>query len=213
LKGGGGGRAVAADHDPVRACEVGDGGAFLEEFRIADHRELDLHGALVELDADGRAHLLRRAHRHGRLVDHHQRAGHALAEAARRRQDVGQVRAAVLVGRGADRQEHHVGVLDRFVIAGREQQPARLGVARDQRVEAGFMDRDAAVLEHGDLALVHVQAQHGIADVREAGAGHQADIAGADNRNFHRGLPMRGAHGWPLPLFLPATPLFLLWQA
>jgi hypothetical protein len=47
------------------------------------------------------------------------------------------------------------------------------------------VDRDAAVVEQIDLLLVDVEAEHVVAQLRQAGAGDQAYIAGADNGNFH----------------------------
>ena len=58
-------------------------------------------------------------------------------------------------------------------------------VAPDQCLQPGLVDRDAAGLEQLDLGLVHVQAQHVVAEVGQAGAGHEADIAGSDDGDFH----------------------------
>ena len=52
-------------------------------------------------------------------------------------------------------------------------------------IKAGFVDRNFAALEHFDLARVHVHAQYVVADIGEAGAGDQSDVAGTKNRNFH----------------------------
>ena len=67
----------------------------------------------------------------------------------------------------------------------KESRPA-CRVPFDQRVEARLVDRDPAVLEHADLGRVLVDAGDLEAELGEAGAGHKADIAGADHRNPHR---------------------------
>jgi hypothetical protein len=172
---------VEADHDAVRLHEVVDRGAFLQEFRIADDMERDVHAALLEFASDRALDLLGGADRHGRLVDDHGRFRQALADAACSGQDVGQVGAAVFVRRRADGQEDDVGVVDGIVIVRREQQAAGSGVALDEAVQAGFVDGDDPVLQHRDLARVDVQAQHGIADVGETCARHQSDVTSPDN--------------------------------
>ena len=47
------------------------------------------------------------------------------------------------------------------------------------------MDRDVTGLEQLDLCLVDIQAQHIIAQVREAGAGHKSDVTGSDDGDLH----------------------------
>jgi hypothetical protein len=46
---------------------------------------------------------------------------------------------------------------------------------------ARFVDRDAALVEDADLGRVEVEAEHVVADVGQAGAGDEADVAGADD--------------------------------
>jgi hypothetical protein len=119
-------------------------------------------------------------------VDHDDRTGNALADAARGRQDMPQVGAAVLIGRRADRNENHIGMRNRAVVVGAELDAAGCGVGGNQLVQARLMDRDLPGVEHIDLARIDIQAQHGIADVSEAGSRNQANITGTDNRNFHK---------------------------
>jgi hypothetical protein len=64
-------------------------------------------------------------------------------------------------------------------------QAAGGAVARDDFFQARFVDGDAAAVQQVDLALVDVEAEHIVAEFRQAGAGDEADIAGADNRNLH----------------------------
>ena len=62
-------------------------------------------------------------------------------------------------------------------------------VALDQRFEPGLVDRHAAGVERRDLARVDVEAQHVVADFREAGAGDEADVARADHRDLQALTP------------------------
>ena len=60
-----------------------------------------------------------------------------------------------------------------------------LDIVFDELVEARFEDRDFALLQTRDLALVLVDAGDDMAEVGEACAGDEADIAGADHGNAH----------------------------
>ena len=51
------------------------------------------------------------------------------------------------------------------------------------------MDRDAAGVERRDLGGIDVEAQHIVADFREACTGDEPDIAGSDDRDLQRGVP------------------------
>ena len=61
----------------------------------------------------------------------------------------------------------------------------RLTLSRDHLGEARLVDRDLAAVEPVDLGLVDVDAGHVVAAVGEAGAGDQADVAGANDCDFH----------------------------
>ncbi len=76
------------------------------------------------------------------------------------------------------------------VDVGRELQPARGSIAADHRLEAGFVDRHAAAVQHVDLGRIDVEAQNVVADLGQAGARDQADIARADHRDFHARDPI-----------------------
>ena len=79
-------RIVGADDDPVGLHEVLDRRAFLQEFGVRDHVELDAaRRALGECSRDRRAHLVGRAHRHGGLGDDDRCSGHVRADGARDR--------------------------------------------------------------------------------------------------------------------------------
>ena len=69
-------------------------------------------------------------------------------------------------------------------------------VAGDDGLEARLPDGDDAGLELVDLALVDVHADHGVADFCQAGAGDEANVAGAEDGEFHRwfSLMVRAMH-------------------
>ena len=55
----------------------------------------------------------------------------------------------------------------------------------DDLLESRLEDRDLAGLEPLDLGRIDVDADHVVADFGEAGAGDQADVAGAEYRDAH----------------------------
>jgi hypothetical protein len=135
---------------------------------------------------DGGAHAIRGADRNGRLRDDDAVAGQRRADLARRLQDIRKIGAAVGPRGRADRDQRERraghGVADRR----REAQAAELRVALHELREARLEDRNLAALEHRDAAGVDVDARDVVAEIREASAGDQADVAGADDRDLHR---------------------------
>lgn len=97
-----------------------------------------------------------------------------------------QVGAAVLVGRRADRDEDDFGMRDGAVIVGGEQNPSSRRIAGNQLVQTRLMDGNLARVEHVDFPGVDVKAQDRVADIGKTGAGNQANVASADNGNFHK---------------------------
>ena len=104
---------------------------------------------------------------------------------ARDREHVAQVGRAVFVRRRADRDELEQAVRDAFRRVGRELEAPLVDVALDEHVEAGLVDRDLALLQALDLARVDVDADDVVAGFRQAGARDQADVAGAEDCDFH----------------------------
>ena len=106
-------------------------------------------------------------------------------------------------GRRADGDEHRVGVAHRVGEIGREGEAAGRDVVGHQLVEAGLVDRDLALAQARDLAGILVDADHVVAELGEAGAGHQADIARPDHGDTHRFSLSAGARA--APAFLAAV--------
>ena len=84
-----------------------------------------VRAALGERRSISRAHLVRRADRHRRFGDDDAVAAHVRADGARDREHVAQVRRAVLLGRGADRDQLEQPVRHALDRVGREFDAAR----------------------------------------------------------------------------------------
>ena len=87
--------------------------------------------------------------------------------------------------RRAHGDEDRIRPLHRLIDVGREGEPAVLDVVLHQLVEAGLEDGHAPVAQAFDLGAVLVDADHIDAELREAGARDEADIAGADDGDPH----------------------------
>ena len=173
---------LAADDDPVGTEEVVDGNAFAKEFRIGNHREPEgpAGGEKDVLD------LVPGSDRYGGFVDDHEVSGGLLRDGMGNRMDIFHV--GVPVGRPrrrAHRDERGIGPLEGGFQVVREGEAVALDVLRHQVVEARFVDRHDALAKLLDLAAVAIDTHHAVADVCEAGARHQADIAGSDNHDPH----------------------------
>ena len=110
-----------------------------------------------------------------------------------RRLDVGQVGAAVVALRASARRGRRSRSPSTALAAPRTNaQAARAQALVDEPVEAVLDDRDLARGEPGDLVGVDVGADDLVAEVGEAGAGGQPDVARADDgdpRHGRRTLP------------------------
>ena len=161
--------------------------AFSEELGIGD----DGHVGPPEHTLDN----ARRTDRNRRLVDHHRTRAQYRPDLLGRRLDVREVGAAVVVLRSRDAQEHDIGIGGRLRSTDHEAQPARRhGVGHDRR-QPVFDDRDLAGLEPGDLAGIDVGTHDHEAEVGEAGARGEPDIAGSDHSNRRADRCLGGRRG------------------
>ena len=87
--------------------------------------------------------------------------------------------------RSADGDEHRLGAFYRRGKVGGEGEPAALHVAFHDRFEARLPDRHVPGVEPLDLRRILVGAADPMAEVGEAGPGHETDVAGADHRDAH----------------------------
>src|SRR5262249_55886885 len=97
-----------------------------------------------------------------------------------------QVGGAVGQLRRADGDEAGDAVADGLGEIGREGEAALRDVATDQLFEAGLVDRHLALPERLDLGGDVVDADDVVTTLREAGPGHQPDVAGSDHADLHR---------------------------
>jgi hypothetical protein len=93
--------------------------------------------------------------------------------------------AVAAAGRGADGNKDEVGLAYRGIVAGGELQPSSGDVALDEIIQARLVDGHYAFFQLGDFFLADIDAGDVGAEFREAGAGDEADIAGADHDYVH----------------------------
>ena len=176
---------VGPDYDTVWAHEIINCRAFLEKFRVGDDAEFELRAALVQFFLDCGAHLVGRAYRNCRFVHNDRVVVHMLADVACGRYHVLQIGGTVFVRRRSYGDELDCAVFHTRRHVGSEAQATRSHVAFHHIFQARLVNGDTATLEKCDLALVHVQAQHVVANFRQAGACHETDVAGANNTDVH----------------------------
>ncbi|MCY1362309.1 hypothetical protein D9M69_490200 [compost metagenome] len=177
---------LSADDDAIRAHEVFDRGAFLEEFGVGDHGKVERRQAtFLQLRGDAFPDPGASADRDGRLVHDDLRGDHVSPDIACGGQDIAQIGGAVFVWRGAHGDELDVAKADTgFDVAGEAQAAGRV-VARDEFFQARFVDGDFAGVEHLDLGGVKIQAKDIVAELGQTGAGDQAYIATTDDGDLH----------------------------
>jgi hypothetical protein len=126
------------------------------------------------------------ADRNRRLDDHRRRRAQQRADPAGGGGHGVEVGRSAVVGRRPDRDEHEVDAMQRVLEVGRETQSLSGVGGRDDRLQAGFVDRYRAVLQRAHLDLVRVDRDDVVADVGQACRADQPGAAGADDRDAHR---------------------------
>ena len=162
-----------ADHDPVGMLEVAHGGPLGGELGIGGVADV-LEPALVEPVA----HLGAGADRDGAL-HHHHRSALVPAELVDHGPDGGEVGVSRVRRRRADGDVEEVGIADGLGNVEGEGQP--LGIALQELVEPRLEDRHLARAEPLDPRRDDVPDDDVVPEVGEAGAGDQADVAGAED--------------------------------
>ena len=172
--------AVCTEHYPVGVQEVGDRRAFAQELRIGHHVE----GHLVrQLAGQNMIHAITGPNRHGALGDDGGRMPQDLADAGGCLPHVTEVRFTRRAGRGVDGNKDKLAVAQRVGVGRGKREPTGAGVASDQLLKTWLVERQHTTVQIGDLRGVYVEAHHLIAKLGKACAGHQANVAGANNRN------------------------------
>ena len=95
----------------------------------------------------------------------------------------------------ADRDEHRLRLVHGGGKVGSERQPPGLDVGGDQLFQARLEDRHPALGEGGELSRVGLDHRDLGAELGEAGAGDEADIAAADHGYAHGQSPFRRCGG------------------
>jgi len=166
-----------AENDAVGPQHVLDGHALLQELGAPGHLDAEIGGRVAGhelLDPLGGAD------RDGRLADNERLAGQVRRQVGHGALHVREVRGhAVGALRGADADEVDVAELGNLGIRGGEPQPTGRQVLAEQLVEAGLVERNVTAGQLGDLGLVDVEADHLIAELREADCVGRAEISGA----------------------------------
>jgi hypothetical protein len=167
----------------------------LHELGVAD----DIEG-VMGLGLDGGGDLFVGSDRHGALGRDDPVAVHVATDLRGNRQHRRQVGASVAGFRCPHRDEDDQRVGDGLAEIRREQQPARLEVALEDLGQPRLVDRHFSLLEGFDLGLVHIDADHPITAVSEAGARDQTDVARSHHAQVHAtALPIMGAGARPRP--------------
>ena len=177
-----GGFAVAgANHHPIRVEEVVDRCAFPQEFGVGHH----VHRTAVP-PSDQPLQQACRADRRGALLDYNRLPTHQRGDGAGSVEKDHQVRLAVGGGGGLDGHEDVFAARDALFRIECEAEAALSHPLADQRLKAWFVDGELPPAQALHLLTVDIQTGHPVAQVREAGAGDEANISRAYDRNLHR---------------------------
>ena len=177
--------ALDAHHHAVGRHEVLDGGTLLEKFGVRGDVELHVAAAAAELLADDGLDFAGRADGH-RALGHQQRVfADVAAEGAGHLEHVLEVGRTVLVGRGADRREDHLYLVEARAEVGGEVQPACADIACDELVEPRLVNRNDALQQAVDFFTVGVHAGDVESHLGEACARDQSHVSGSYDCDFH----------------------------
>ena len=91
----------------------------------------------------------------------------------------------IFVLRCTDADENTSSLCNGLFVGRGESQSSRRSIASNQFLQTGFVDGDIAGVKTLYLGLIDVKAGHLISALGEAGAGDEADVAGADGGDLH----------------------------
>ena len=174
--------ALRSDHHAVRPHEVTDGAAFAQELGVGGDIELQVRPHFADDLGDPPPG----THRDRGLGHDHrvalQRPGDLLGGGVH----IGQVGMPVAAARGRPHgDEHRLGSGDGCGDIVAERQPAGRHVLGDQPLQPRLEDRQAPVAQRRQLHRIGLDHGDVVAELGEAGAGHEADIPAADHRKMH----------------------------
>ena len=96
-----------------------------------------------------------------------------------------QVSGTVRIARCTHRDVGHLGLAHCTRPIRRKPEPTFPYISVDEVVQAWLKDRNNPLFEALDLALVIVDTDHGMAQVRQTGPSNKPDIAGTHNTDLH----------------------------
>ncbi len=175
-------RITRANDDPVRSHEVGDRGTLAKELWVGDDRERMGSGFALGNDFLDE---LPGANRHSGLGDYDLVAVEVIGDRLGNLDNVRKVGGTIFLRRGANSNEDCEGLLNGRGEVGRKVQAPGLGIFLHQRVEPGFVDRNLAIEEFGDLLLVFVDTGDVDAEIGKTGPGYESNVAGTNDANMH----------------------------
>ena len=178
--------AFHAAHHAVGLHEVANRVAFFQKLGIVGNMKRNLGAG-----ANGVAHLMTGAHRHGALDhDHFAIGGGAdlfklFGNVLGHGQHILQVGASVLAAGRAHANENDISMVVRSGLVRGELNTFGGNILGQHLAQTGFVNRALAAAQHVNLLLVNIQAQHVVASVGKASAGDQSNISSADHGEFH----------------------------
>ena len=174
------GRLEGADDDAVGAHEVGDCGSLGGELRVRDVADV-LEAARIE----PRANVLARPDRDGALHHEERPARYVLRDFVHDRPHRGEVGVAGVRRRRPDGDVEEVGAGDRLANVERERDP--VATPLEHLVEPGLVDRHLTGLQPLDALGQDVADDDLVAEIREARAGDETDVAGPEDPDPRHG--------------------------
>ncbi len=178
---------LGAHHDAVGMQKILDGRALAQKFRIGRHVKRD--PAFAAVYRQRALQFLPGLRRNGALLDHQFFRARFGAHQPRHMVDGAQVRGAGRQRRRPHADENCVAgghSIHRICAKAKQAFPARVA---DDGVEARLENRQAAGFQRFYFCRVAIRAHHFMADARQASAGHQSHIPGADYGNLQMKLP------------------------
>jgi hypothetical protein len=195
-----GGAVRRPQHDAIGLHEVLHRRALAQELGIGHHRDAQRRVAQV-LAHDARDEVAG-ADGHRALVDDDDVAIQVLGDGARRALHVGHVGAGTAGDGGrVDGDEDVLGIAAAVRVVRREAEPAGERRAADDVLQPRLEDGQLARLQPDDLLLGHVQADHVVAQIGQAGPRHQPDVSRPNHADSCHVI-----FSSPLPSLCPATP-------
>ncbi len=190
------GAVQLADDGLGRVEEIVHRGAFAQEFRVEADAEIDA-GAPPRAALERRQHQAAHGAGHQRAAHHHHRRARVIAQRGAdllgNAPQVIELDVAIGAARRADAHQEQVAAQDGGHGVGRGAQAPGLDLRLDHRLEVALDDRRMPGADGGNLERLDIHAGHVVAFAREAGSADRADVAQAQDTDFHWGKSRKRA--------------------